>query len=143
MTPFVVIFNSGVFYHGRCGTIWSVKTDIREVPVSTLAYIGDAVIELYYRLRYLEDLKTSKLAEKVRKRVSRSGQAGLLDSIWNDLSEEEKEIVKRGMNSRSATRYGNDPDYRKSTGIEALIGYLYLNNRIERIDSILSRGDER
>ncbi len=117
--------------------------DLREVPTSTLAYIGDAVIELYYRLEYISSMRTSDLAEKVRRSVSKFGQTELLDGIWNHLSDEEKEIAKRGMNSRSASRHGNDPLYRKSTGLETLIGYLFLKGDADRIDAILSGGVRR
>ena len=117
--------------------IFNREVDVIQAPVSLLAYIGDSVMSLYYKLEYICLMKPSEIEKKVKKIVSRKGQAHILDSIWNDLSEDEKSVVKRAMNSRSATRHGNDPLYRKSTGLEALIGYLYLTKRDERLKEIL------
>ena len=118
----------------------SPNSKIEEMPISTLAYIGDAVIELYFRLAYLKDVNTKTLAARVRKTVSKFGQAELLGRIWEDLTEEEMGVVKRGMNSKSAGRYGNDPLYRKSTGLETLVGFLFLKGRLDRLKELLERG---
>ena len=117
--------------------IFRREIDVVQAPVSLLAYIGDSVMSLYYKLEYIDLMKPSEIEKKVRRIVSRKGQAGILDAIWNDLSEDERSVVKREMNSKSATRHGNDPLYRKSTGLEALIGYLYLTGRHERLKEIL------
>ncbi len=114
------------------------KVDIRRLPVATLAYLGDSVMELFYRIYFLGAYKVGVISSKVKNITSRSGQAKLLERIWESLSDEEKEVVKRAMNSKSAKRYGNDPLYRKSTGFEALIGYLYVSGREKRIMDILT-----
>lgn len=119
------------------------KLDIKRVPVATLAYLGDSIIELFYRIHYLGSYKVGVISSKVKNVTSRNGQAKLLEEVWENLSEEEREVVKRGMNSKSAKRYGNDPLYRKSTGFETLIGYLYLSGRKRRIMDILMTKVER
>ena len=114
--------------------------DPREVSSSLLAYLGDGVVELYFRTKYLSKMKTTVVSEMVRRAVSREGQARLLDSVLPLLDEEEMDVVKRAMNSKVASRHGNDPLYRKSTGLEALVGYLYLKGRYDRIEEILGGG---
>lgn len=114
------------------------ELDLRELPSSLLAYIGDEVMSLCMKLRFIKLLKPSRIEKEVRKRISREGQAAILDEIFPLLTEEEKEVVKRAMNSKIATRHGNDPLYRKSTGLEALIGYLYLKGDEGRIIELLS-----
>ncbi len=118
--------------------IFRREIQIIQAPVSLLAYIGDSVMSLYYKLEYIDLMRPSEIEKRVRKIVSRKGQANILDAIWNKLTEEEKSVVKRAMNSKSATRHGNDPLYRKSTGLEALVGYLYLTGRDERLKEILN-----
>jgi ribonuclease-3 family protein len=113
------------------------EIDIFQVPVSLLAYIGDAVMSLYFKTKYLKLMKPSEVERKVKEIVSRKGQAEILDAIWDKLNEEEKAVIKRAMNSKGAKRYGNDPLYRKSTGLEALIGYLYVSRSEDRLKEIL------
>ncbi len=111
--------------------------DIHQAPISLFAYIGDAVMSLYYKLKLAHLMKPSRIEKEVRKIISREGQAELLDKIWNVLTEDERALAKRAMNSKSATKHGNDPLYRKSTGLEALVGYLYLAKKDSRLKEIL------
>jgi len=112
------------------------KVDPLQLPISSLAYIGDGVMNLHFRLRFLNLYKPSEIEKVVRRFVSKEGQARALDALWKKLSDDERNVAKRGMNSRSATRHGNDPLYRKSTGLEALIGYLYVTGRERRLREI-------
>lgn len=112
--------------------------DPKDFPISTLAYVGDAVMELFFRVEFLNEKKVSAIHEKVKENTSKHGQARILDVIWEILSDEEKGIVKRGMNSETAKKHGNDLLYRKSTGLEALIGYLYLKGDLRRIEELLT-----
>lgn len=104
------------------------------------AYLGDAVYELYVR-EYLINKGISKVKELQRTSVdyvSAKKQAQILDSlIANDFfSEEEIDIIKRGRNAHSHSSKSTDIiSYKKSTGLEALIGYLYTNdkNRLEEV----------
>ena len=112
--------------------------DLKEYPITYFAYIGDAVLSLYSKLRYIELKKPSEIEKRIKGMVSRSGQSKNLNKILSILTEDEKAIVKRAMNSKAATRHGNDRDYRNSTGFEALIGYLFLKKDFERLKKILS-----
>lgn len=108
-----------------------------------LAYIGDSVFELMVRsyslekgLRKLHDLHQNTIGI-----VNASSQADFLTLIENSLTEEERDIVRRGKNSKT----GNIPDntdikdYRSSTAFEALIGYLYLSGRKKRIAELWNK----
>ncbi len=114
------------------------EVDLKEYPITYFAYIGDAVLSLYSRLKYMNLKKPSEVEKHIKGLVSRSGQSKNLDRIFSTLTEDEKAIVKRAMNSKAATRHGNDRDYRNSTGLEALIGYLFLKKDFNRLKSILS-----
>ncbi|MBR3146428.1 MAG: Mini-ribonuclease 3 [Bacilli bacterium] len=118
--------------------------NLLEVNVLVLAYMGDTVYEDYIR-KYLitkgignvNDLQTEAL-----KYVSAINQAKFLtEMIDNDkLSEKELDIVKRARNYKT-TSHPKSCDiitYKYATGLEALIGYLYLDNNIERINEIMN-----
>lgn len=117
------------------------EIDLKELPVTYFAYIGDAVISLYSKLKYINLKKPSEIEKNIKSMVSKSGQSKNLERIMFYLTDEEKAIVKRAMNSKAATRHGNDRDYRNSTGLEALIGYLFLKKDFERLKKILSEVD--
>ena len=109
----------------------------------TLAYMGDAVYELYIR-EYVVSLGYSHvndLHKMVIKFTSGNAQASLAHYLLENglLSEEELNIFKRGRNSHVHTSRKNMElkDYLDATGFEALIGYLYLNNNKERIEEIV------
>ena len=118
--------------------------NLLEVNVLVLAYMGDTIYEDYIR-KYLinkgignvNDLQTEAL-----KYVSAKSQAKFLtEMIDNDeLSEKELNIVKRARNYKT-TSHPKSCDiitYKYATGLEALIGYLYLDNNIERINEIMN-----
>ena len=96
----------------------------------TLAFIGDAVLELMVRTRLIEQgsMPVGKLHSEAIKYVSAKAQSKLVEVILPLLSEEEEAIYKRGRNANGAKVPKNtDPaDYRRASGLEALFGYLYL-----------------
>lgn len=106
-----------------------------------LAYLGDAVYDLYVR-RYVLSLPSRRpndLHRKATQYVSAKAQARavrLLDSV---LTDEEKDVLRRGRNAKSHTvpKHADVLDYRHSTGLECLIGFLYLCNRHERLEALL------
>ncbi|MBP8657135.1 MAG: ribonuclease III [Fervidobacterium sp.] len=105
----------------------------------TLAYLGDAVFNLYAKLYVLADTKVQKVHSVATMLVSRQGQSKILSNILNLLNEKEKEVVRRGINSKGARKHGNDRQYMESTGLETLIGYLYLIDK-ERLSFLLKEG---
>ncbi len=116
--------------------------DIQNISMQTLAFIGDSVYNVYIR-SYLASLSNEKagiLHKKSIKYVSAIGQSKTIDAIYDELSEEEKLIYKRGRNTNIHTVSKNVDviEYKKATGFEALIGYLYLNKQIQRLDYIVS-----
>ena len=107
-----------------------------------LAYIGDAVYEVYVRTFIINDgaIKTNELHKMAStKFVSAKSQAGILDKLLDSLSEEELNIVRRGRNAHSNTipKNADIADYKKATAFEALIGYLFLNGENERWEEIV------
>lgn len=107
-----------------------------------LAYIGDAVYEVYVRTYIVGNglVKTNMLHKCAStKYVSAKSQAKILDDIIDGLNETELNIVRRGRNSSPNTipKNADIADYKKATAFEALIGYLFLSNQIERLEEIM------
>ena len=106
-----------------------------------LAYIGDAVYELYVRIHIAKKgaLKTNALHKASIGFVCAKAQANILERIEENLSEEEQNIVRRGRNANSNTipKNASVADYKKATAFEALIGYLFLKNDISRLEEIV------
>ncbi len=106
----------------------------------TLAYIGDAVYELFVRTYLLRDANfpVQKLHKSAIKMVNAKAQSDLFQKIKDVLSEEETAVYKRGRNTNSHPPKNADMvNYKSATGIEALIGYLYLKGDSERILELL------
>jgi len=115
-----------------------------ELPISTLAYIGDAVYELIIRVAVLNTYKAKSGAihQKVIKLVNATAQANALTRIETILSEKEKALVKRAANQSVPSARPVDPtDYRLATGFEALLGFLLLENDYERLYEVLSQAE--
>ena len=107
-----------------------------------LAYIGDAVYELYTRERVLEknpNMPAHKLHIENIKYVKAEAQSSSVSAIENVLSEEEMTVFKRGRNAKSGTSPKNADivAYRRATGLEALFGYLHLCGRDERLKELM------
>lgn len=108
----------------------------------TLAFIGDAVFSMYVRER-LAMSGIGKAADYQRaavKLVSAKGQSAFLERLLPLLTEDEAEIFRRGKNAKKATKSKNASslEYNRSTGFEAVLGYLYLVGDETRISEILS-----
>ena len=108
-----------------------------------LAYMGDAVYELYIRSMLVShaNMQVNKLHKEATGYVKAKAQAEMIKRIMPELTEEEISIYKRGRNAHSYTSAKNADivDYRCATGFEALIGYLYINGNTERIYEILKQ----
>lgn len=120
--------------------------NINCINVLALAYLGDAVYEVYIREKLINKgiNNVDKLQTESVKYVSAKGQANILDKLIdnNFLSDKEIEIVKRGRNYKRSSHPKNTDiiTYKCSTGFEALIGYLYLTNK-DRLNEILNQID--
>lgn len=118
------------------------KTDPKYLSSKTLAYIGDSVFELYSRLRVVNEHndKMSGLHKYNITIVNAGAQALGARKVLDKLSEEELAVFKRGRNLNSGTmaKNANAADYRVATGLETLVGYLFMNGSNERLEEILS-----
>jgi len=107
----------------------------------TLAYLGDSIYEVYIREALLAKgyTKVEKLHNEAIKYTSAKGQKAALDKIRDILTESEMSVFKRGRNANSDRKPKNTDlaTYKQSTGFEALIGFLYLNNEKERLEELL------
>lgn len=117
------------------------KQELQEMPTQDLAYIGDAVYELYVRQVCLEryKLKPAKLHRIVIQYVNAGYQAQAARSLPENLSEAEKNILRRGRNANPGTKAKNASieDYRLASGLEALLGYVYLAGDFPRLEELL------
>lgn len=116
--------------------------DYNQMNGIALAYIGDAIYEVYVRQHLLQKelTKPTKLHHIATRYVSAKAQAFLVGRMEDQhlLTEEEQEYFKRGRNAKSHTSAKNTSvmTYRISTGFEALFGYLYLSEQKDRLDEI-------
>lgn len=106
----------------------------------TWAYIGDCVYELYIRTSLVNktNMKPNKLHIETIKYVKAKSQAEMLEKIKGLLTDEEKDIVRRGRNAENhhLPKNSNVIEYSYATAFEALIGYLYLTKKFERLSKI-------
>ena len=118
------------------------EKELLNIPSSTLAWIGDAVFSLCARefeLRFNHG-KPAKLNKAVTEWVNASSQSSILERILPKLTQTEQDVVRRAKNSPITTKskhYGI-AEYKRATGLEALIGYLYLLDDNERLNYVLS-----
>lgn len=123
------------------------EQDIRTYSPLTLAYIGDAIFELVVRTVLVDrkNAQPEKLHKAATKIVKAETQALMIEALKEDLTEEELAIFKRGRNAKSATKAKNATmsEYRRATGFEALMGYLYLKGEIERMLELIHKGVEK
>ncbi len=116
------------------------RATLMEIPVRSLAHLGDAVCKLFETERWIRYGSTAKTAHtQVTSRINNKAQAEFLDKIENELTEAEQDIVRRARNLKSAGYRKVDRGlYRRATAFEALVGYLYLSDR-ERLSHLLER----
>ena len=114
-----------------------------EINIISLAYLGDSVYELFIRESLIKKgiAKVEDLMKETIKYVSAKNQSKILKKLIdnNILTEQEKDIVNRGRNYKRSSHPKNTDiiTYKMSTGFEALIGHLYLENK-ERLQEILN-----
>ncbi len=120
------------------------EVDIRTYSPLTLAYIGDGIFDLVIRTVVVErgNEPANRLHHKTVKYVNAKTQAEMIEALLPELTQEEEAVYKRGRNAKSYTSAKNASiaEYRKATGLEALMGYLYLQNRTERILELVQLG---
>lgn len=111
--------------------------DVATYSPLVLAYIGDEIYDLIIRSIVVGrgNTKAGKLHQTTSQLVKAHAQSAMMDTLLPLLTQEEADIFKRGRNAKSPTMAKNASvsDYRRATGFEALMGYLYLTDRFERI----------
>ena len=113
------------------------------INVITLAYMGDAIYEVYIRERVIRSgvVKVEELQKIVTSYVSAKGQANALNKLIKKeiFTENELEIIKRGRNYKRSVhpKHTDLATYKLATGFETLLGYLYLSKNNKRLEEIL------
>ena len=115
--------------------------DIHTYSPLTLAYIGDGVFDLVIRSVVVGkgNTRANRLHQRTSQIVKAHTQAEIIEYLIPQLTEEEADIYRRGRNAKSPTMAKNATmlDYRKATGLEALVGYLYLTDQFERLVALV------
>ena len=120
------------------------EVEAMEYSPLALAYLGDAVYELAIRTFVMNhgNTQVNKMHKKTAGLVKAEAQANFYKVLEEELTEEEKAVYRRGRNAKSVTmaKHATMKDYRMATGFEALMGYLYLTEQMERMAELLGHG---
>jgi len=121
-----------------------LKLNIKQLNPLTLAFIGDAVYELYIRNYVLTknfEMSPHKMHIEAIKYVKAHSQSEFIKKLQDDLTEEEIYFFKKGRNAKSGTvpKNADVQEYRFATGFECLIGYLYITDKKDRLEYILEK----
>lgn len=118
--------------------------DLRSYSPLTLAYIGDGVYELIIRTILVKkgNCPVNRLHKKASSLVKAGAQSAIMDVIEEELTPEELSVYRRGRNAHSPTmaKHATMADYRRATGFEALMGYLYLKEDYTRMFTLVRMG---
>lgn len=120
------------------------KQDAKNLNPLVLAFVGDAIYELFIRAYIVNEnrnMHVHKLHLKAVSFVKAHAQSEFIKKLLDDLNEEEMSIYRRGRNSKSGTVPKNADlcEYRSATGFEALFGYLYLTEQNDRINYLIDK----
>lgn len=122
------------------------KRSIKQMNTTALAYMGDAVYEVYVRKHVMGQgaAYVDKLHKMGVNYVKAASQAKAIKGIFDSLTLEEQSLVKRAKNRKVITKAKNADifDYKWATAFEALIGYLYLCEEYQRMEEIIRKGME-
>ena len=120
------------------------EVDIREYSPLTLAYIGDSIYDLVIKTLMISrgNRPVNQLHRMTSSLVQASAQSRMMRTLQGLLTEEEHAVYKRGRNAKSVSPAKNQSvtDYRRATGFEALMGYLYLEKERERMLTLIRTG---
>lgn len=118
--------------------------DLRSYSPLTLAYIGDGVYELIIRTILVKkgNCPVNRLHKKASSLVKAGAQSAIMEVIEEELTPEELSVYRRGRNAHSPTmaKHATMADYRRATGLEALMGYLYLKEDYTRMLTLVRMG---
>lgn len=118
------------------------QVDLREQSPLALAFVGDGVYEVLVRRMLVAGtrLPPAKLHRAAVQYVSAKGQFAALEAVLPLLTEEEQGVVRRGKNASKASvaKHASPEEYRASTALESLFGWLYLQDRGQRIEELFA-----
>lgn len=116
------------------------QVDIHEMSPLALAFVGDAVLELLVRARLVGTtrLQPNQLHTSATRYVSARAQSRELEILEPLLTEAEASVLRRGKNASKASvaKHATVQEYRASTGLECLLGWLYLQGRLDRVQQL-------
>lgn len=122
------------------------KLEPDKIRPLALAYLGDTILDLYVRSRIVEGttLHPKEMHQLASSMVNASSQAKMMKHILDLLDEEEREVFRHARNQQSGTMPKNQSpiDYKWATGMEALLGYLYLKGREERLYQLMKEATD-
>ncbi len=122
------------------------EQDALKMSSVTLAFVGDAVYTLFVRekLSLGKDYKSGELNKMTTSYVRATAQAEKITALLGNLTENESYVYRRARNAHKPSRAksASVSEYNKSTGFEALVGYLYLTGDEERLSYVLNFGEE-
>lgn len=135
----------GFEFHSYMQELFQMQeVDIQTYSPLTLAYIGDSIYDLIIKSMVINqgNKQVNKLHREVSSLVQASTQSRMMRVMQEHLTEEEHGIYKRGRNAKSVSPAKNQSvtDYRRATGFEALLGYLYLQKRWKRLLDLVKIG---
>ncbi|MBO4414813.1 MAG: ribonuclease III [Lachnospiraceae bacterium] len=123
------------------------RKDVNAIPALTLAYLGDCIYELVIRTMLVERGIThvSDLNKAAVGFVKAAAQKDMFFAVEDILTEEEMSVFRRGRNVKSSScpKNASVTDYHTATGFEALMGYLYLKERTERLIELIRIGMDK
>ena len=121
------------------------KEEALKIHPVALAFVGDAVYSLYVREKLVKEANESPgvYQRAAGAAVSAKGQNALIEKVRDSFTEEEEDIFRRARNAKKGTKAksASVAEYNRSTGIEAVIGYLYLTENLARVREILEKID--
>ena len=117
--------------------LYPQEVDLHTISPLALAFVGDGVYSLMVRERLLSEANrpVNDLHRMAVAQVRAEAQSAAMERLLPCLTEEEEAVFKRGRNAHTAR---SGADYHRSTGLEALFGYLYLSGRIDRVRELFS-----
>ena len=131
-------------FESRCDII---NNKYKTYSSLTLAYIGDAVYEVFIRTKLVEDTdkKVNHLNKLAKDFVTAKSQSAIIEKLMPEFTEEETAVYLRGRNAKIYSKSKNSDlkEYHSATGFEAVIGYLYLTKNEERLNFILNKVVEK
>lgn len=123
------------------GCTWAKSVSPRQLSPLVLAYIGDSIFDLVVKTKIVTagNTQVNKMNRAASSIVKAESQSKMIGYLEDKLTEEEGSVYKRGRNAKSYTSAKNASisDYRRATGFEALMGYLYLSGQYERMCELI------